>query len=232
MIVELFETDLETILDLETRAFPPGMRASAETYRKRFHLGHIVLGFLKEELQGVISFSYGCFDKANPGTIPSNFKDWSMQPVPRGYNTVFLYNLGLAPTVRGFGVVRALVHQAFRRAMEDGCSQAVAEGPIPTYAGKRNVRLNPLIRAQLDAYARGEGQPDQDLLFTDPHLALYRRLIHCDIIRICPDFLPEDDSSGGFRAMLYRDMGDLELPQARYSVGTASHAKIGASITA
>ena len=218
MIVELFETDLDRILALECRAFPEGMQATRETYQARFELGHIVLGFEDDALKGIISFSYGQFNRENPASIPDNFKTWSMQRVPASYNTVFLYNLGLAPEMRGRGVVRALVHQAFRRAMEDGCTQALAEGPIPSYAGKDNLPVNSDIRQSLDAYACGGPEPDSSLLFRDPHLLLYRHMIRCDIVRVIPGFLPEDIASGGFRAMLFRDMHDLELPPARYKI--------------
>lgn len=214
MITELFETDISEITSFETKAFPAGLQASAETYRKRFRLGHIMLGYrpshdVDTALQGVISFSYGCFTPDDPSTIPDNFKDWSSQPVPKNFDTVFIYNLGRLPQTRGIGAVRALTQHALDRAKRDGCRQAVAEGPIPSYAGNDHARPNPEIRHGLDAFARGGSPPPPDLLFKDPHLALYRQLCPCAIIRVLPNFLPADAASGGFRAMLFRDLRDF-----------------------
>jgi len=212
MIVELFETDLAEIMDFEKVAFEAAIQANLETYRQRFRKGHVMLGLRKQGIQGVISFSYGIFDPNDPFTIPKDFGNWSTQSVPSNYNTAFIYNLGLSPTTRGTGAIQGLIFAALRRAIMDGCHQVLAEGPVPSYSGTRHVRANPDIRASLDAHAAGGAFPDEELLFRDPHLALYRRICHCKILRIMPDFLPSDVASGGFRVMLFRDLQDLTLP--------------------
>ncbi|WP_341703434.1 hypothetical protein [Ferrovibrio sp.] len=207
MIASLTEADLDEIMDFEAAAFAADMQASAATYRARFRLGHVMLGYRQQQaLRGVISFSYGQFDPRDPATLPADFKTWSMQPVPPVFDTVFIYNLGLRPGTRGTGAIQALIVGALRRAVADGCRQVVGEGPIPSYAGAGHVRANPDIRSALDAYAAGGPEPDGELLFRDPHLALYRRISPCRIVRVMPGFLPSDTASGGFRAMLYRDL--------------------------
>jgi hypothetical protein len=216
MIVTLTAADLDEIVDFETAAFAPAMRASAETYRRRFRLGHVMLGARDGDLLGVISFSYGAFDPADPSTLPTGFKAWSMQPVPSAFDTAFIYNLGLRPGTRGSGAVAALIRGCLHRALADGCRQALGEGPIPSYAGNGHIPPNPEIRAALDAYAAGGPVPNEELLFRDPHLALYRRLCPCRILRVMPGFLPADTASGGFRAMLFRDLGDFaDSPEGR-----------------
>lgn len=206
MIVVLTEADLDEIMDFEVAAFDIAMQASAETYRIRFRLGHVMLGYRQGQLHGVISFSYGRFDPRDPSTLPTNFRAWSMQTVPPRFDTAFIYNLGIRPGTRGTGAIQALIMSALRRAQTDGCHQVIGEGPIPSYAGNEHVRANPEIRAALDAYAAGGAVPEDDLLFRDPHLALYRRVSPCRVVRVMPDFLPSDTASGGFRAMLFRDL--------------------------
>lgn len=211
MITTLSEADLGTIMEFEAAAFNVAMQASAETYRARFRLGHIMLGYRTDRLQGVISFSYGRFDPGDPSTLPGNFKDWSMQSVPPSFDTAFIYNLGLRPDTRGTGAIQSLIIGALRRVVQDGCRQVVGEGPIPSYAGNGHVPCNPAIRAALDAHAAGGPAPEDELLFRDPHLALYRRICPCRIVRVMPGFLPADTASGGFRAMLFRDLRDFDI---------------------
>lgn len=211
MIVALSEADLDEIMDFEAAVFASALQASAETYRTRFRLGHVMIGYRDERLRGVISFSYGKFNPRDPSTLPTVFKVWSMQPVPVGFDTAFIYNLGLRPGTRGTGAIQALIVAALRRAVQDGCHQVVGEGPIPSYAGAGHVHANPEIRAALDGYITGGPVPDDELLFRDPHLALYRRISPCRIVRVIPNFLPEDAASGGFRAMLFRDLRECPL---------------------
>lgn len=206
MLVQLTRDDLDEMMALERDAFAAPIRASAATYLHRFDLGHIVLGYRSDRLDGIISFSYGLFDPGDPSSLPDNFADWSNQPVPSGFDTAFIYNLGLRPMARGTGILPRLIAGALGRAGRDGCIQVVAEGPVPSYAGNDHIRANPLIRAALDHHAAGGEPPPQALMFRDPHLALYRRMADCSIIRILPDFLPEDVASGGFRVMLFRKL--------------------------
>ena len=206
MIVELSASHIEEIMALEMAAFPPEMQASEATYRKRFALGHIALGYRRADLQGVISFSYGIFDPENPSTIPDNFHDWSTQKVPTDFNTVFIYNLGLLPSVRGTEALQSMIAGSLRRAAADGCRQVLAEGPIPSYAGNRHIQRNEDIGRSLESFVSGGPMPPEALLFKDPHLALYRRCSTCSIIRVMPNFLPTDSASGGFRAMLFRQL--------------------------
>lgn len=206
MIAELTENDLDEIARFEERAFPEGLQAHPETVRERFRLGHLMLAERRSGLQGAIGFSYGRFDPADPSTIPASFRDWSRQTVPADYDTVFIYSLGLSPEIRGTETVATLVDAALARARADGCRKILAEGPVPSYAGTDRIRPNPAIRAALDAFAAGGPPPPEELLFRDPHLALYRSLCPCTIVRVMPDFLPADRASGGFRAMLFREV--------------------------
>jgi hypothetical protein len=206
MIVELSEQDIPEIMTLEKEAFSIEMQASELMYKKRFDLGHILLGLRLNNLKGIISFSYGMFDPKKPETIPGDFYTWSTQRVPPQFNTAFIYNLGLSPELRGTQAVRELIIKALERAETDGCFQLLGEGPIPSYAGNTDTQCIPDIKTALDSFALGGEMPSQSLLFKDPHLALYRRVCPCSVIRIIPNFLPEDVASGGFRAMLFRDL--------------------------
>lgn len=206
MIVDLCKDDMDAILALERVAFPLALQASPSRYEKRFAQGHIMLGYKDEDLKGIISFSYGVFDMQYPSTIPDCFSDWSTQATPIRFDTVFIYNLGVDPEVRGTSVVPQLVRAALARAKKDGCHQALAEGPIPSYFGSGQVRENPAIRRALDSFALGGPMPSEDLLFEDPHLYFYRKLCRCSIVTVKKDFLLEDTESGGFRAFLHSQL--------------------------
>lgn len=201
MIVELTRHDLSEIIEFERSTFEAGIQADQSLYERRFDLGHIMLGYRAERLLAVISFSYGLFDRSRPESLPDNFHAWSTQPVPAAWDTQFIYNLGLARDVRGTAVLRSLVCAALGRGADDGCRQVVAEGPLPSFAGNGKVKPNPAVRDCLMSIAQGM-HADTEVLFSDPHLALYRKLRHCTIVRVIPDFLPADAASGGFRAML------------------------------
>lgn len=203
MIVELRASDLDAIMELEAASFDDSIQANREIYQTRFSLGHIMLAYRDDKLRGIISFSYGQFDPDNIGTIPDTFAEWSQQPVPKVYDTIFIYNLGVLPSERGRLVVKELVKAALERARADGCTAALAECPIPSYAGNEHVHCIQEIREALDAYCAGGVVPDEQLLFRDPHLSFYRKLYRCRVAAIKPRFLPSDRASGGYRAMLY-----------------------------
>lgn len=206
MIIQLQPQDLDAIMQLELLSFDAAIQASRNVYLKRFALCHTMLAARaasEQSLRGIISFSYGRFDPAHPAAIPDNFAAWSQQPVPPNYDSVFIYNLGVAPGERGRICARELVAAALQRARRDGCVRALAECPIPSYAGNRHVRQAPALRAALDAYAGGGAAPPDSLLFKDPHLRFYRKLYDCRVAAIMPGFLLEDVASGGYRAMLW-----------------------------
>jgi len=206
MIIQLQLDDLDAIMELERLSFDAAIQANRHLYRKRFELRHTMLAARvagEQSLRGIISFSYGRFDPAHPAAIPDNFAAWSQQPVPPSYDSVFIYNLGVVPGERGRTCARQLVATALQRARQDGCARALAECPIPSYAGNGHVRAAPALRAALDAYADGGPTPPDSLLFRDPHLYFYRKLHNCHVAAIMPGFLPEDVASGGYRAMLW-----------------------------
>lgn len=203
MIVELTTDNLDEIMAVEIASFDAEMRATRDTYRRRFQLGHCILAYRSQQLLGLISFSYGRFDPANVATIPDTFAVWSEQRNDPNFDTVFLYNLGVLPISRGKHVARSLVTAALNKARMDGCVRALAEAPIPSYAGKGHINADPAIRDAIDAYEQLGRWPDKEVLFRDPHLSFYRRLYNCEIVAIKPHFLPADKASGGNRVMLY-----------------------------
>ncbi len=213
MIAQLALRDLDAICALEAAAFEMDMRASQSTYRARFALGHVMLGYrnnkrINGELAGIIGYSYGSFHPEDLTTLPDHFSNWSMQETIPDGNAAFIYNLGIAPSLRGTAITRDLVHAAIDKITTDGCRYIIAEGPVPSYAGNDHIARNPLITTALDRFAKENKMPDPDLLFTDPHLSLYRRFWPCSILCIKPDFIPADQASGGFRVMLFHQITD------------------------
>ncbi|MEM9102290.1 MAG: hypothetical protein AAGB12_08195 [Pseudomonadota bacterium] len=227
MLVELFENDLEAMLQFEKKAFPKSMQASYALYAQRFQLGHKVYASINSAIEGIISFSFGNYDVSQPQRIPNNFYDWSTQVTPKAFDTVFIYNLGLSPLMKGTQTAKALVYKVLDFAKKQGCTQVLAEGPIPSYAGNHHIKINLAIRNALDYYAKDGITPNQKLLFRDPHLCLYRKWVNCRIVRVLPNFIPQDVPSGGFRVMLYRDLLSLDtglFVSERYSKPTYQHA--------
>jgi hypothetical protein len=153
--------------------------------------------------------------------MPRTAKAFSMQPVPENYNTLFLYNLGIHPDVRGLRCFRMLFFGAMDRGKADGCVQGIAETPVPSYAGSEHVAANPAVRAAIDACVCGGPLPTIAQLRADPHLALYLRLSKAEPVAVYAGFLPADTASGGNRVMLYRTLTDWPGDYSGRSPGAA-----------
>ncbi|MCA1691503.1 MAG: hypothetical protein LC733_04605 [Actinobacteria bacterium] len=206
-LVTLGPEDIDQVMDLEVRAFDPAMQASRAKILHRFSLGHQMLGTTEDgRLMGTIGFSAVRFDPDDMSGFPKNFDSYSTQPVPADADTLCLYSIGIDPAARGMPNSRLLIHSAFDRGREQGLTRAVADGPLPSYNGNEQVRARPAVKQMVARYLQtGEFPPPEDFLH-DPVLALYTRLTGCRCLRFLPDFMPEDESSGGWRVLLYQDL--------------------------
>lgn len=213
-IVELGPGDIDRIMALEARAFDPSIQADADVVRRRFTLGHRMLGVEEDgRLVGSIAFSLVRFDRHDMADFPPTFKTYSTQPVPPDPDTVCIYSLGVAPESRVLQVARLLVHTCFDEGFNNGLGQAIADGPLPSYAGNNQVRPRPEVRAMVDRYAATGQLPSQQEFLQDPILALYRRLTECNFIALLPDFIAEDEASGGWRVLLWGKFKGPYLPR-------------------
>jgi hypothetical protein len=211
-LVRLGPDNIDRIMDVGRRAFATALQARRETVLRRFALGHFILGAEKEDrLVSTIAFSYIRFAPEARADFPRTFKAYSTQPTPRDYNTVVIYSLGIEPDSRELACIRLLIHAVLEAARKAGCTHAVADGMIPSFAGDERTRPNPEVRALIEAYAQTARFPAQEEFLKDPALALFHLLTGCQFLWLLPDFLPADTASGGWRVLLYRNLSSGDL---------------------
>lgn len=197
--------DLDRIMELERRAFEPEIQAHPDTVLRRFAAGHRMLGMNDDgRLLGTIGFSAIKLSDDDLSGLPCNFKEYSTQPVPADPDTVCIYSLGVEPAARGLSFARTLIDGAFDDGRQRGFRAVIADGPIPSFAGNMQVRPRPEVRKMIERYLATGVFPEQSEFLRDPVLALYSRLTGCRFLRLLPDFLPEDEGSGGWRVLLHR----------------------------
>jgi len=211
-IVELGLLDLARIMETEKASFIPAIQASKESIRKRFSLGHIMLGAeIAGRLVGKICFSYANFSPNDFAGFPKTFQEFSHQPRPERYNSVFVYNLDVIPEERGSKAASLLIRAMFERAKKDGCIYVVVDGRPSSYNGnvakEERVKQNPKLKAALDSYLAGGPFPTDEELMTDPTLAFYIRVAGGGkFLWIIPGFLPGDKPAGGIRVIGYKEI--------------------------
>jgi len=212
-IVELGPADIDRIMALERQAFDPSIQADAEVILYRFGLGHRMLGAEEDgRLVGTIGFSLIRFDRHDMTGFPPTFKAYSTQAVPPEPDTVCIYSLGVEPGSRVLQVAKLLVHSCFDEGFHGGLGQAIADGPLPSYAGNSQVKQRPEVRAMVDRYVATGQLPSHEEFLHDPVLALYRRLTECNFIALLPDFIADDEASGGWRVLLWGEFKGPYLP--------------------
>lgn len=206
-ITTLSPDDIGRIMDLERTAFEPSMQASEDTVLERFSRGHSMLGVVEHgRLVGAIAFSPIRFSPDDLSHFPKTFRAYSTQPPADDADTLCLYSLGVAPAGRTVATIRLLVNAALGKGRLEGLVKAVADGPLPSFAGNAQVAARPVVRQMLERYVETGEMPPQPEFLHDPVLALYHRLTNCRFLALLPDFLPEDRASGGWRVLLYREL--------------------------
>jgi len=200
--------DLPRIVTLEQACFTPPVRASRETIQKRLELGHIMLGIEKQcNLIAVISFSYADFSPNDYARFPKTHAELTTQPMNPDANAVFVYNLAVAPSERGFRHDRSLLQETAQQALDWGCTFWVGNSRIPSYAGgdhpEEQIPSSPIVRQAIDRHIDGGPFPATDQLCKDPLLRFYRRLTGGTFLWLQTDFAPEDKASGGMGVVLY-----------------------------
>ena len=206
-LVTLGVEDIQRIMELETKAFEPAMQASEETVLERFSRGHSMIAVAdRQRLVGAIAFSRIRFSPHDLSGFPTTFKAYSTQPTADDADTLCLYSLGVEPAGRVVATTRLLVHTALGVGRLDGMVKAVADGPLPSFAGNAQVERRPAVGQMLERYMETGEMPAQHDFLQDPVLALYHRLTNCQFLALFPNFLPEDTASGGWRVLLYREL--------------------------
>lgn len=207
-VSQLSQTDIDAILLLEEVCFEPCLRASRETLESRFKLGHIMLGlYIESVLVGVASFAYRWFasKEATRAFAATDWRPFYQMKMEETFNTVLIYNVELHPDYRGTEHIYILLNAMMKRAAEDGCSYLIGISRIPSYNGDHynHILQKPELKHAIDFFVDGGSFPSQKVLLQDPLILLYRHIGNCDVLAIVDNYIPEDQPSGGKRAIVY-----------------------------
>jgi len=206
----LCAADIPVILELENACWLPEIRASGETLRTRFGLGHISMGiFTDNQLVGLTSFSYTRFNPDDPAGLPRTFGEFSSRPRHSNHNTAYVYNLNIHPDYRGESLTRKLIWAGIEQLREDNCVHLLGAGRCPSYngnpgAGIESVQASRTFRKTIDNSVVSGILPSTKELIVDPVLRFYRRTLGCKFLRVAPEFLPGDTPSGNFGVIFYK----------------------------
>lgn len=209
-VVSLGTQDIPAILALENVCWLPAIRADEQTLRKRFGLGHIMLGLLAgDALLGIVSFSYTLSSPEKAIGLPQTFREFSNRTMAPEYNTAFAYNLNIHPRARRGNLTMKLIQAGLSRMRKDGCRYVLGAGRCPSYNGSLAGGIEiippaPDFRRSIDQCVQTGMLPAPEELLVDPILRFYRRALDCEFLRVIPGFLPGDSASGGFGVIFYK----------------------------
>ena len=196
--------DISEIARLENLCWMPRLRADESTLSARFQARHISLGaFVEGQLVGVTSFLYTQFDPNLPEMLPSSFHLFSSLPMHPQPNSAFVYNLNMHPRHRGEILTRKLIFTGIDQLLKDNIKYLVGASRCPSYNGNTDSSAEKIVQSTrfrqiIDASMLSGSIPSNKMLSIDPVVRFYRRTLHCDFMKIVPNFLPGDLPSGGF----------------------------------
>jgi len=202
--------DVPAILELENACWLPEIRASEETLRTRFAMGHISMGiFVGGHLVGLTSFSYTRFNPDDPSGLPETFKQFSSRPRHSDHNAAYVYNLNIHPDYRGELLTRKLIWTGIEQLREDNCVYMLGAGRCPSYNGSLGADIETIqpshaFRKAIDDAMQSGTLPATSELIVDPVLRFYRRTLGCKFLKVAADFLPGDRPSGNFGVIFYK----------------------------
>lgn len=205
-IKKLSIKDVESIIALENLSWINGLRASPETIIERLGKGHIFLGlFYKNELIGKICFVISDFEPEK-SNFPEKFSDFSDPKNSVLYNSAFVYNLDVHPKYRNAIFAKKLIYSVFVMAYKLGLDYVVADGRMPSYNGSAVEGIDQDINLHTKINSSIQGLSLRDLV-KDPVVGFYSLVIPgINLWKVIPNFIPEDLSSGGYRAVLYKQI--------------------------
>ena len=204
--------EVPALAALEAAAWPVSLQAGEDVIRRRLKLGHLMLvAAVPDRLAAAlccIPTSELPFDDTR---FPRDFGAFSSLPASNPVRSVYVYSLCVHPEYRGENIVRNLIYDGIARASAFGAEWAVGDGRCPSYAGAEDdgpdkVRADPIFKAAIDSWSATGRKPPLDSLIRDPTLRFYHRVVGCDFLRVCPNFLPQDTSSGGHRVIFIKNI--------------------------
>ena len=206
-------SDIQAILDLDRRSFPPGLQVSEDTVITRFAKGHTMLGIKNgERLIAKICFYYSDFHPRHMELLPYNFRMYSQQKSmpPTDACTISVYNLDVDPEFRGGKYAINLLKAVADQAKKSGCTYVIGDGRCPSYNGSppEGIAQNLEFKKAIDAYLAGGPFPTDEQLRKDKMLGFYQKATGCVFSEIIPNFIPEDPAAGDLRVLLVMNVAD------------------------
>ncbi|AHE99819.1 GNAT family N-acetyltransferase [Thioalkalivibrio paradoxus] len=205
--------DIDGLAQLESEAWPSGLRADASTIRMRLLRGHrVVVAAFEHRFVAAACFYHTAADPTNATTFPRDFESFSTSPASTPVRSTYVYNLCVTPAQRGRGSAERVIDAVICDARANGARFLVGDGRCPSYAGTAGpgpdrIRHDPQFQRAIDDWLCTGLRPDLRLLIRDPVLRYYHRRLGCEFLHLAPGFLPEDRASGGFRVIFAKPLG-------------------------
>ena len=207
-------SEVPALAALDAAAWPPSLQASEELIRRRLALGHTMLVVpAGDQLVAAVCFVATRELPFDAARFPRNFGEFSSLPRTEPVRSIYVYNLCVHPEHRGKNIVQSNLGAAIEFARALGARWLVGDGRCPSYAGTdgkgpEKVRASLEFRAALDEWAAGGKMPPVNVLIHDPVLRFYHRVLGCQFLHLAPNFLTQDTSSGGYRVIFVKDLGE------------------------
>jgi len=204
--------EVPKLADLEAAAWPASLQADEDLIRKRLGLGHLMLvAAAPEHLAAALCCVPTHESPFDDTRFPRDFGAFSSLPHSEPILSVYVYSLCVHPDYRGENIVRNLIETGIGIARSLGAQWVVGDGRCPSYAGAEGngpdrVRADPVFKAAIDSWSATGQKPPVESLIRDPTLRFYHRVVGCDFLRLCPNFLPQDTSSGGHRVIFIKNI--------------------------
>lgn len=209
-VITALPRDVDRLAQLESEAWPPGLRADAGTIRLRLMRGHRLLVVeIGDRFAAAACFYHTTLDPTDATSFPRDFEIFSTMPATAPVRSTYVYNLCVTPSQRGRGSAECLIDAVIRDARAFGAQCLVGDGRCPSYAGTTDagphrVRHDPTFQRAIDDWQRTGLRPDTQRLIRDPVLRYYHRRLDCEFLHLLPGFLPEDRAAGGFRVIFVK----------------------------
>lgn len=214
-IIQLGESNLREIMNVEQRAFIPPIQTTEENIKQRLRMGHVYFGALVDgKLVGTFACRRGVFNPDFEDFMKRypNFEEYADQPETGDKNAMIGYSLGVIPRNRNAQVSKKLLLTAIEFGLSSGLDFLVGDGRIPSFNGSseypefEKYEKDPALREAVDTHFRGGSLPSREIFERDPITGFYlRALPKLKVLGVTPSsFWPGDMPCGGHMVILYQ----------------------------
>lgn len=213
-IVRLENSDIESILEVERKAFIPSIKTTEENIRNRLNKEHIYLGVNAEnKLIGTLALRFAHFVPNFSDFCRRNhsFFEYAEGDNEKDANAVFVYSIGVIPQYRNGTNAKKLLQSAFDAAKQNSMDFIVGDARVPSYNGSnKNLQYeqfekNDDLHKSIDEYFITGILPPRELIEQDPVAGFYLKVSpESKILGITDEkFWKGDDPCGGHMIIEY-----------------------------